>query len=124
MIGRTLALYRMVSADELKEFVAEIGGQWYIWESGGCKGIIEDAGAYVWPFPPYPLGEYCFEPDDMEILRAYTAQEVVCILEIDISHNEGSQQLASRVVEMMLRRWGGIEIDDEWSRAPGDQDWW
>ncbi|WP_165250340.1 hypothetical protein [Paludisphaera soli] len=123
MIGRELALYRMVSAEELKNLVSELGGRWHVGEGGCCQGVLDDAGALVWPYPPYPIDRFPCEPEHLAIIADHATSELVSVLEIGVSHNEGSQELASRVIEIMLGRWGGIEIDEEWFCTPEDADW-
>lgn len=116
MIDRIVGLYRTVSIHDLKELTRELGGEWHEW-SGGCQGSIQDGEATVWCHPPQMFDEYYHPEDDAverESIRRRAERDVVEVLTVAIGHGEGSDALASRVIEFIVGRWGGTEIKDEW----------
>jgi hypothetical protein len=63
-------------------------------------------------------------PEDIETYRRLLDAEPKSIVEIGISHLEGSEELAWEVARKIVDKWGGI-IDDNFSLWIGERkiDW-
>jgi len=112
MHSHGILLPRRVSDDELRQFVETEGGQWQerppfsqgLWVEGPraelfLRGWEVDAN----------LSTYSAE----EIAAAAQAcgKPIVGHLSVDRSRGDKGEVLAKRVIEKILSRWGGYEID-------------
>jgi len=120
MINRDVGFYRSVPVNDLREIIEGLGGQWQEWP-GGSKGVIQVGDATIWCYAPYLVDELCTEPGALETLRNHTEHDVVSVISVHVSHGEGSHELATRAIDLMCRKWDGIEIKDEWFSAADNE---
>lgn len=97
---------KVLSKEEVREFVESQGGYWNE-EPTLDEGVIERGEAAVYVSGEIEIQPYDYDLPELEALGKILGNPPRSMVDLHISHAKGSFELAEDVARMMIDRWSG-----------------
>ena len=96
----------VVSRQDLRSLVEELGGRWDF-DPEVDQGVVEESGGVVYiSGDTSHEGEY--DPEEITLLQEALGERPRSVVDIHIGHADGSAELAQRIAREIIRRWTGF----------------